>query len=161
MPNKICIENCQQLIKVFELQLNSAENEMMSPSESLGKAFECLYHSVNELIDNFSKSNEENDEIVLLKERINESFQACMIDLQFTDAVSQRILHISNGLEKIDEMFQDSEKFRSYEKWLDLKNTIRDSYSIEEERTIFDKIINDVKENSNIEKSSSENVDLF
>ena len=160
--NNICIENCRPLLKVFESQLNAAEREMMNPSKSLSVAFEGLFSGVNELLDiESSEDNIDQGEASYLKTRMNELIQTCVIELQFADAVSQRILHVSYGMGKLEEVLGDSDSCNSSEKWSMLKNQIRKSYSIEDERNIFDQFINSSAPEYDLAESSEEDVDIF
>lgn len=138
------IDQCQQLLKLFESQLDGARQEVLERSNALGSAFEGLFDVVNEL-----QSLQKSDQGVSPEElhekctNMNGSLVACVSSLQFTDAVCQRMEHLSSGIKSIRKLL-DEDKHDSHLAWDELTDGIRKSYSVNEEREIFDRVIHGV-----------------
>jgi hypothetical protein len=74
---------------------------------------------------------------------MNSSLVECVASLQFTDAVCQRIEHLSSGIQSVRRLLDDGES-NNDAAWSEVKNEIRKSYSVKEEKEIFDTVIHGV-----------------
>ncbi|ACR12361.1 conserved hypothetical protein [Teredinibacter turnerae T7901] len=72
-----------------------------------------------------------------LNVNINSSIQA----FQFYDRVCQRLDHVARSLEKVSQLMSESESIKDPVAWRDLQNKIRDSYTMEAERIMFEYIM--------------------
>ncbi len=137
-------DQCQQLLQLFESQLNGAREEVLARSNALSSSFEGLFDVVNEL-QLLGKSDQGISSEVISEKCIsmNGSLVACISSLQFTDEVCQRIEHLSSGIKSMSKILDDENNGR-YVAWDELMNGIRQSYSVSEEREIFDRVIHGV-----------------
>ena len=72
-----------------------------------------------------------------MRDRINEAITA----FQFYDRISQRLDHVSRGLERMTMLFSDLNSLNNIQSWENIKKEVRESYSMECERAMFEKII--------------------
>ncbi|WP_460232388.1 hypothetical protein [Aurantivibrio plasticivorans] len=72
-----------------------------------------------------------------MRERINEAITA----FQFYDRISQRLDHVSRGLERMTKIFSDLNSLNDIGSWEQIKEEVRESYSMECERAMFEKIV--------------------
>jgi hypothetical protein len=137
-------EQCQQLLKLFESQLEGVRQEILDRADSLGSSFEGLFDSVYELQmlkgDQGMQQSMDENEANIKWSAMNSSLVECVSSLQFTDAVCQRIEHLSSGIHSIRELMNDDES-NSDAAWHELTKKIKESYSVKEEKEIFDKVI--------------------
>lgn len=72
-----------------------------------------------------------------VQDRINEAITA----FQFYDRISQRLDHVSAGLEKLTEMFHSQDKLNDPNSWKQIQDEVKSSYSMECERLMFEQIM--------------------
>lgn len=146
----------QQLLKLFESQLDGTRQEILDRTDSLSASFEALFESVNEL--QILQANDQDISSESLGEKcadMSNALVACVSSLQFTDAVCQRIEHLSSGLQSVRKSMEKDD-LNSSVAWGVLINEIRQAYSVKQEHEIFDNIIHGYASSSD---DSSE--DLF
>lgn len=142
--SKKYIDQNQELLTVLELQLRETREQVNQNASSLGKCFEKLFNSVEKL-QQYKNTLKDTTEDYISKEcsTMYESIGACITALQSSDAVSQRLEHSYNSVSLIKELNTDLDKCDSELAWSKLKNKVRNSYSIQDEREIFDSVISD------------------
>lgn len=72
-----------------------------------------------------------------MRSRINETITA----FQFYDRINQRLQHVSDGLERINTVFRDTNKINNPTSWQQIQDDTEKSYSMDCERLIFEKIM--------------------
>ncbi len=72
-----------------------------------------------------------------MRTRINQAITA----FQFYDRINQRLEHVSNGLEKMSEIFNDQQKLNSPNAWQQVQSEVEESYSMNCEREMFKRIM--------------------
>ena len=107
-------------------------------------------HSVQQLTDTFTQLAEQSlrtpqagesqsdvwssDE---MRSRINQAITA----FQFYDRINQRLQHVSNGLEKMSDIFNDDKKLNNPNAWMQVQSEVEESYSMDCEREMFKRIM--------------------
>lgn len=72
-----------------------------------------------------------------MRTRINQAITA----FQFYDRINQRLEHVSNGLEKMSDIFNDEVKLNDPQAWLQVQSEVEESYSMACEREMFKRIM--------------------
>lgn len=72
-----------------------------------------------------------------MQEKINEAITA----FQFYDRISQRLDHVSNSLEGVSELMSNSQERNSPSAWESIKDKVKNNYTMESERLMFEHII--------------------
>ncbi len=72
-----------------------------------------------------------------MQEKISEAITA----FQFYDRISQRLDHVSDGLEQLTGLMDNTQQLHNPQAWLNLQDGIKDSYSMESERIMFEHIL--------------------
>ncbi len=94
--------------------------------------------------------------------------QKAIVAFQFYDKLVQRLSHVRNSMTHLSDLIADEEKRQSVDAWKNLQQTVRNSYTMEDDRQLFDAIlagrpINDVLKEMTIkqEDSSDDDIELF
>lgn len=123
------------LIGLSVAQIESSLAEGGLSIEQLIKNFQSMSNKLTE----FSKGIQSKTDIKALKKEIDES----TIAFQFYDRLQQRLGHVSQSLILLSELVSDQESFKQPEKWDQLKERVRKSYTMESERDLFKLIYED------------------
>jgi uncharacterized protein YoxC len=118
--------------------------------------------SVNQLTDSFTDLASHNQEIIEEALKLDENIpheaeirqnmlqaaeglsgkvQQAVIAFQFYDRLSQRLDHASHSLEKIGHLIADSQERYQEDAWRNMQNEIKNSYTMEAERIMFEHIM--------------------
>lgn len=73
--------------------------------------------------------------------RMNTHISASIQAFQFYDRVCQRLDHVARSLEKVSEVMDDNHTLHQPDAWRRIQGTIRDSYTMEAERVMFEHIM--------------------
>jgi len=132
---------------------NKSIDDLTNEFTSIGKSLEKIKTSKikNGLEDNYSEIDIHMDEIL-------SSVNKTLILFQFYDRLTQRLQHVIDG---VDIISKGIESRGCDGDWDDLYQEIRDSYTLSEEQTVFERMMG--KKNSTFEKNTSkkQNVELF
>ncbi|MFK5984152.1 MAG: hypothetical protein QM479_01825 [Pseudomonadota bacterium] len=69
---------------------------------------------------------------------------SAIIAFQFYDKLSQRLSHVSGDLAALNNLISDPTTLYSPPKWKELQEKIREKYTMDEERKMFDKVLSGV-----------------
>lgn len=81
------------------------------------------------------------DEAKKIAGTLRSSINAGVVACQFHDRVTQRLDHVTTSLGKIGELIVDPEDFSDPDKWQSLQDNMRNSYTMESERLMFEQIM--------------------
>jgi len=73
--------------------------------------------------------------------RMNTHISASVQAFQFYDRVCQRLDHVARSLEKVSEVMDDDQTLHHPDAWKRIQVAIRDSYTMEAERVMFEHIM--------------------
>ena len=73
--------------------------------------------------------------------RMNTHISASVQAFQFYDRVCQRLDHVARSLEKVSEVMNDDQTLHHPDAWKRIQVAIRDSYTMEAERVMFEHIM--------------------
>jgi len=139
----------QQIARMLELceaQMESALSESDMAVESLIKAFTAVTESTRSLARRESVSPESNDaQNASLDEQLSQirkQMAHAVVAFQFYDKLTQRLGHVRYSLSTLAMFVCDSNQTRQPEQWERLFGTLRRLYRTEEERDIFQLMVN-------------------
>jgi len=112
----------------------------------VGTAFEDLLAHVRSITSTLKDMTVDNFEdkkhvIKILCEHTEKQTQSFIVAFQFYDELSQRLTHIASGLNGLSELMSDKEKFKKSSEWKQMKESIREKYTIQNEIDMFDAIM--------------------
>ena len=72
---------------------------------------------------------------------MNDNISASIHAFQFYDRVCQRLDHVSQSLEKVSLVMENNERINNVSEWRKIQNEIKESYTMEAERIMFEHIM--------------------
>ncbi len=134
------LNQTSQYIRLFQLQLNGVLEDMAKPAELLSGQFSDSLLNLYSIREHLVDDNELNREELsgMVEELIGQMFQ-CVSSMQFVDAKRQRIEHVADGLDYLIDM--GSRKNAIVSDWDDFKNKIQKQYTMDKERNIYKKYL--------------------
>lgn len=79
--------------------------------------------------------------IATTAEDLEENVESAVIAFQFYDRISQRLDHVCNSLDRLGGIISTPENLYNPEKWKQLQDSIKSSYTMEAERIMFEYIL--------------------
>lgn len=86
-------------------------------------------------------ANVERDGLQAISGQLSADTQSALVALQFYDRLTQRLRHVSDSLEMLSALARNKHRLNSPSEWEKLKQTLRQSYSGETEKTLFDAVM--------------------
>lgn len=75
---------------------------------------------------------------------VSERIQSAIIAFQFYDKLSQRLAHLSFSLDRLSELVSNEEQLQDPSHWKALQDAIRDKYTLESDRHLFNAIVSGI-----------------
>ncbi|MCU7835384.1 MAG: hypothetical protein KZQ83_09025 [gamma proteobacterium symbiont of Taylorina sp.] len=130
-------------------QIEHSMHEGNASIDTLVNSFTALSNNLNDIqasvtkIDSNGKSDNETIKMIIQgsSATATEKVQSAIIAFQFYDKLSQRLEHVSHSLSSLTDLMADPNALYSPPKWQALQTTIREKYTMEEERRMFDKVL--------------------
>jgi len=181
IASKLSTEDWSQAhetIVMLNLATAQIEFSMTDGDDSIGvltESFTSMSEGVQNIaaaVESFSKFSDIDPGLQnQLMQQCNElggEMQKAIVAFQFYDKLVQRLSHVRNSMTHLSDLIADEEKLQSIDAWKKLQNTIRGSYTMEEDRKLFDAIlagrsINDVLKEMAIKQddSTEDDIELF
>jgi hypothetical protein len=136
--NMLCLAVCQ--IEATLTDSNSAIDFLTQSFTRLAQHSEAVVqelHRVQKIEDMEAFKQDILDTSKQMSTDVGASIQA----FQFYDRVSQRLDHVARGLESVSALMGDSSQINDPEAWRRVQETVRESYTMEAERIMFEFII--------------------
>ena len=137
-------------LKQTVLMLNLAVSQIDQSMHDGNQSVDTLASSFTELASTMASLNSDLEEMQdgELKQRMSLSsakasnnVNAAIIAFQFYDKLSQRLNHVSNDLAALTDLISNAETLYSPPAWKVLQDKIREKYTMEEERAMFDQVL--------------------
>lgn len=106
--------------------------------DAVGAAFESLLSDIESIGRNIEGEQQVARQLCSNAAEQTRNF---IFAFQFYDELSQRLDHVSRGLEGLSGIIADSERFSVPEEWQALKDAIRSKYTIQDEIEMFDAVM--------------------
>lgn len=114
--------------------------------ESLGAVFSDISKSINTLRDaardaQAGDAGDLADVVQSNTEAAGKCLSSAVTSLQFYDRVSQRLDHVTQGLHMLGDLLGDCERRTNPKAWEEIQNEVKESYSLDCERLMFEQIM--------------------
>ncbi len=133
------------MLKLAIAHIDYSLTEGESSIDTLTQSFTDIVHSMQELEANTDAQTSLEDVVNLIHhetDAMRNKVQNAIIAFQFYDALSQRLSHVSHNLDALGQLINDSERLYSPRAWHTLQNAIREKYTIESDKKMFDAVLN-------------------
>ena len=147
VENNVVNEELGQFLNLTSGEIKVSMREANGVVQTLTKTFMEMVGDVAEIQLAAEKlsDNGENAEIkrqILTKcTAYLDKVQAGTVGFQFYDKMTQRLNHTSGNIAKLIKMTEKPESMSSSEKWKALKHDIEQSYTMEEDRVLFNALM--------------------
>ncbi len=74
-------------------------------------------------------------------QQLEDNVQSAVVAFQFYDRISQRLDHVCNSLDRLGGLISDQQSLYNPQKWRQLQDSIKSSYTMEAERIMFEYIL--------------------
>jgi len=119
---------------------NSSVGVLTDTFTSLAESLETVDIALDTLPDNVGNGMVK-AEIREGTRQIGEKVHHAIIAFQFYDKLVQRLEHVCTSLAGVSTVVSDRSKLYNPDEWLGLQGKIRDKYTMEEERAMFDAVL--------------------
>lgn len=117
----------------LDLSIKQSDNDILM----LSQVFQELAKICAQLENNEAHSTTLN----ALHQQIQQNVNNGVIAFQFYDRLTQQLAHIEQGMAELSQLIQDSENLADEDKWLSLRNHLKECYSMESEHQIYQAIM--------------------
>jgi hypothetical protein len=158
-----------KLLTVSVTQVERCMKDGDSSVNTLTESFTSLVgrvNSINEILSSFDSS----DEKELALNHCNEASQqihASIVAFQFYDRLQQSLSHVSESLKGLTELVESPERLYNPAEWKKYQNEIRERYTMESEKIMFDAVLagksidEAIKLSSAVDDSDEDEIELF
>ncbi|MDH5353975.1 MAG: hypothetical protein OEY09_05965 [Gammaproteobacteria bacterium] len=128
-------------------QIEIALRESDDSVEHLTDAFTSMVDSEMKIaasIDGLALSIDDKRDVSAIKRdaiQITEEMQSVIVAFQFYDKLTQRLAHVSSGMEALSGLLNDDTRVNEVDAWSLLQNEIKSKYSMREEHELFDVVM--------------------
>ena len=138
-------------------QIDQSMHEGNASIDTLATSFTALATNLGDIQSSIAQINStDNEKIKLIIQgstaAATDKVQSAIIAFQFYDKLTQRLDHVSHSLTALTQLIADPSALYSPPQWQALQDSIRNKYTMEEERRMFDKVLSGVS----IEKALTE-----
>lgn len=142
---------------------NKSVNTLASSFTMLANIMKDMEKSLHQLPEGDIRDNLTNS-----TECASANISSAIINFQFYDKLSQRLSHVSKDLAALNTLISDPSTLYSPYMWKQLQEQIRDDYTMEEERKMFDKVLAGVsieqaiqELNEDLQNKGEDDIELF
>lgn len=148
------------MLGLCEAQMESALQDSDKAVDALIQAFTCLVdttRSVNALTENLPPEIKETVAIGLNQQvqTISKQMASAVVAFQFYDKLTQRLGHVRYSLSTLALFVCDRSQVASPDQWRRLLNTLRRLYRTDEERQIFQNIMDGIASGQGLKEGSA------
>lgn len=135
-----------ETVKLLTVSASQVENSLQNGDASvntLTESFTSLVShmlAINENLSSLQQSTER-DNALMHCAATQEKIQSSIIAFQFYDRLQQSLHHVVNGLQGLSKLVDSPERLYNPVEWSKFKNEIRERYTMESEKVMFDAII--------------------
>lgn len=139
------------MLKLAVAQIEHALTEGEASVNTLAGSFTTIVNNLNDIQNSVSTleakdNNQQNlDGIKALIQDSSTSamdkVQSAIMAFQFYDKLNQRLKHVSSSLSSLGDLIGDPASLYSPPKWKELQDSIRNKYTMEIEKIMFDKVL--------------------
>ena len=140
--NSLENEKFDNYILLFQMQLQAVLNDISTSEDKLTTSFVNSLSDVNQLREKLSFVMSENKDIADAMNQVSTELNHCIENMQFIDSISQRINHVSDGIEKFNSLFANKEFVSELKHWQEMDREIQKQFKMSVERDVYDEFSN-------------------
>ncbi|MGL5987189.1 MAG: hypothetical protein ACRCZ5_09985 [Burkholderiales bacterium] len=143
----------RETILMMGVAIGQIEHAMSEGHDSVGtlaESFSSMFHKLNAIRDAAGNLPAEVQQSAAGQVILDNAIEAArstdnaIVAFQFYDRMSQRLQHVCDSVEALAELVSDASRLYNPGQWVELQNKIRSKYTMEEERLMFDAILQGV-----------------
>lgn len=137
-------EQVKSTINLLTLAVSQIECTMTDGERSvseLSNSFTYIANQIQNLVKETSRDTDNPHKTELAAE-IHSQVMNSIVAFQFYDRLSQRLDHVKRDLSWLSKLVSNPDEVNSSSAWEKLQNDIKSNYSMEEERLMFEHIMN-------------------
>ncbi len=127
----------QQMLALAVVQIKCI---LEDGSDSVTDLTESFINIAN-LLDTTIKNQEMDGQVESQLQSAHDSINQGIIAFQFYDRITQRLDHICSSLDQISNLMSDEDRRAQREQWENLKNGVKERYTMESETIVYEKIL--------------------
>ena len=135
------IEQLNVLFSLAIAQLDSSVAEGSESVKTLTDSFTKMVSDLDHLLAQIQQTSENTSSIAATADELRASINMAIIAFQFYDRLTQRIDHTGHTLGLVQKLMMDQQQSSNSNTWIDLRHNIKQSYTMEAERLMFDHIM--------------------
>lgn len=142
-PTPLEWEHVKSTINLLTLAVSQIECTMTDGEQSVGelsKSFTYIADKLSSLVR--LSDNTDSPDIADQAAEIQSRISSSIVAFQFYDRLSQRLDHVKRDLSWLSELVSDPSQANNPAAWKKLQEDIKSNYSMEEERIMFEHIMN-------------------
>lgn len=137
------VKETVKLLTVSVAQVEKGMREGDSSINTLASSFSSLVEDVSEIRRLLSSLNpcEEKEPALALCAASQQKIQSSIVAFQFYDRLQQSLSHVSESLRGLSLLVETPERLYNPKEWENFQTEIRDRYTMESEKIMFDAIL--------------------
>jgi hypothetical protein len=159
------------MVNLAVAQIDHSMHEGTKSVDTLADSFTVLANIMQDIKEALEllPDGEVKNKLNISTQQASGNISSAIVAFQFYDKLSQRLSHVSGDLSSLNKLISDPSTLYSPPMWKQLQQQIRQKYTMEEERKMFDKVLSGVSIEQAIEEFSDEilakegddNIELF
>lgn len=162
----------RETVKLLTVSITQVESNMHAGDESvttLTDSFTGIVEHMNEInkLLNALEPGQERNAALEHCQQTSDKIQASIIAFQFYDRLQQSLSHVATSLKGLTSLVESPERLYNPMEWKKFQNEIRDRYTIESEKIMFDAVLKGksieeaIKLAANADKADEDDIELF
>jgi hypothetical protein len=136
----------KETVKLLSVSVSQVERGMKEGDKSvttLTESFTSLVDHTNSIHDilNSLDPSEQNQTVLDHCAQMSEKIQISIVAFQFYDRLQQSLSHVASSLKGLSDLVETPERIYNPLEWKKFQNEIRDRYTMESEKVMFDAIL--------------------
>jgi len=134
------------MLNLAVTQIDQSMHDGNQSVDTLASSFTELASIMAELSQDLNQlpESELKEKMTFSTSRASNNVHSAIMAFQFYDKLSQRLNHVSNDLSALTELIGEPSTLYSPPAWKALQDKIREKYTMEEERTMFDQVLSGI-----------------
>ncbi len=132
-----------RLLTVSVAQVEKGMKEGDASVNTLTDSFTSLVgqmNKINDVLESLSPSDEKEAALGYCEET-SQKIQASIVAFQFYDKLQQSLSHVADSLKGLTKLVESPERLYNPKEWTDFQKEIRNRYTMESEKVMFDAIL--------------------
>lgn len=162
----------KETVKLLSVSVTQVETGMKDGDKSvttLTESFTSLVDHMNSIngIVNSLEANDQNQKVLDHCSQMSEKIQTSIVAFQFYDRLQQSLSHVASSLKGLSDLVSTPERLYNPMEWQNFQHEIRERYTMESEKVMFDAILQGksvgeaVELAKNADQQNEDNIELF